>query len=236
MANILLLETSTSRCSAALAVNGKVVAHRETEEPKAHAAMLCPFVKEIMQEAALPFGNIDAVAVSGGPGSYTGLRVGVSTAKGLCFGAEKPLVSVDTLEVLAWQAIEGGFAPDGAVIVPMIDARRMEVYTKSFSSRGEALSECEAVILDENSFAGRFDRGETLVFIGDGAGKYKFFLESVSSPYLEKSVFIECCPDASGMVRPAFRKFVAGDFESSAYYEPFYLKEFVAGISRKSVL
>lgn len=236
MGRILLLETSTARCSAALADGNKIVSHRETEVPKAHASQLCPFVDGILKEMSLTLRDIDAVAVSGGPGSYTGLRVGVSTAKGLCFGAGKPLISVGTLEVLVWQAIESRELPHGAMIVPMVDARRMEVYTQVFSAGGEPLTECGAVVLDGDSFGDLFASGNMLVFIGDGVEKYRRLLEGQAPEKAASCIFIECCPDAGAMAVPALRKLEAGQFEDSAYYEPFYLKEFVAGISRKSVL
>ncbi|MBQ0006546.1 MAG: tRNA (adenosine(37)-N6)-threonylcarbamoyltransferase complex dimerization subunit type 1 TsaB [Alistipes sp.] len=236
MNRILLLETSTVRCSVALAEGMTIVSHRETDVPKAHASKLSPFVDEMLKETSLSMKDIDAVAVSGGPGSYTGLRVGVSTAKGLCFGAGKPLISVGTLEILAWQAAGMLESPIDAIIVPMVDARRMEVYTQTFSASCEALSECEAKVLDEDSFSKLFACGKKIVFVGDGVEKYHLFLKSHSPEKTASCIFLHCCPDASAMLSPSLRKFASGDFEDSAYYEPFYLKEFVAGISRKSVL
>jgi len=236
MSKILLLETSTSKCSAALSDGERIISHRETEDPRAHASRLCPFVDGILKEAGLAISDLDAVAVSGGPGSYTGLRVGVSTAKGLCFGGEKPLISVGTLDVLAWQAIEAHTLPSGAIIIPMVDARRMEVYTQTFSTAGEPLSECEAKVLDADSFSDLFASGNILVFIGDGVEKYRRFLEEHSPEKVSVCIFMEQCPDARAMAVPASRKAASGLFEDSAYYEPFYLKEFVAGVSKKSVL
>lgn len=236
MSKLLLLETSTSRCSAALCDGERIISHRETEEPKAHASRLSPFVESMLKETGLTLSDIDAVAVSGGPGSYTGLRVGVSTAKGLCFGGEKPLVSVGTLEVLAWQAAEAQTLPSGAIIIPMVDARRMEVYTQTFSADCKPLTECEAKVLDSDSFADLFASGCRLVFIGDGVGKYRSLLEEQAPEKAVACIFMECCPDACAMAVPALRRAAAGQFEDSAYYEPFYLKEFVAGISKKSVL
>jgi len=236
MSRILLIETSTSRCSAALVDGGTVTAHRQTEEPRAHASQLCPFVDGMLKEGSMTLQDLDAVAVSGGPGSYTGLRVGVSTAKGFCFGGDKPLISVGTLDILAWQAIGTRELPHGAIIIPMVDARRMEVYTQLFSSVGEPLSECESKVLDVCSFDDLSASGNLLVFVGDGVGKYRRLLEEQAPRKVEDSIFMECCPDACAMAVPASRRFDAGQFESSAYYEPFYLKEFVTGISRKSVL
>lgn len=236
MNRILLLETSTAKCSAALAEGMTIISHRETDVPKAHASRLSPFVDEMLKETSLSMNDIDAVAVSGGPGSYTGLRVGVSTAKGLCFGAGKPLISIGTLEILAWQAVGLSDVLPDAVIVPMVDARRMEVYTQTFSASCEPLSECGAKVLDGESFNDLFACGKKIVFIGDGVEKYRLFLETHFPRKTASAAFIQCCPDASAMISPALRKFTSGEFEDSAYYEPFYLKEFVAGISRKSVL
>ncbi len=234
---ILLLETSTVRCSAALSADGEIIGYRETSEPRAHAASLAPFVKELLEEAGVDFGMLDAVAVSGGPGSYTGLRVGVSTAKGICFGSSRPLISVGTLELLAYQALASGAVTSGSLIVPMVDARRMEVYTCQYSSECEPLSDCEAKILDADSFVQESSLYRNMVFIGDGVEKYRQFLVDTDlSGRLAGCTFLETCPDAKAMAIPALKKLEAGIFEDSAYYEPFYLKEFVAGVSKKSVL
>lgn len=234
---ILSLETSTAKCSAALSSEAGVLAFRETSEPKAHASSLAPFVKELMDEVSVSFAELDAVAVSGGPGSYTGLRVGVSTAKGICFGCGKPLVSVGTLEILAYQALESVPMTPQTLIVPMVDARRMEVYTQEFSSGCEPLTECRASILDGDSYLKEASEYGHIVFIGDGVRKYHDFLtQTAPAGVLNGASFIECCPDARAMQLPALRKFLAGQFEDPAYYEPFYLKEFVAGVSRKGIL
>jgi len=138
MAKILLIETSTALCSAALAEDGKILAQRENPD-REHASRLAPMVQEILDENGLECKDCDAVAVSKGPGSYTGLRVGVSTAKGLCFGAKLPLIAIGSLDVLVWQAIDEKLLPEGCkAIIPMIDARRMEVYTAVFFSRWQA--------------------------------------------------------------------------------------------------
>ena len=147
MDKIILIETSTALCSVALAENGVVTAYRESSAPKAHASLTAVFVQEVLSERGLVLGDCDAVCVSKGPGSYTGLRVGVSTAKGLCFGSGKPLLAVGTLDTLVAQA-EGEYK----YIIPMIDARRMEVYACVFEN-GAQITETEPVIVDENSFA-----------------------------------------------------------------------------------
>ena len=167
--------------------------------------------------------------MSCGPGSYTGLRVGVSTAKGLCFGAGIPLIAVDTLETLVWQAKDGGLLPEGCTsVIPMIDARRMEVYTAVFSPDGQRRSEIAPQIIDGGSFREELQAGPVL-FIGDGALKCKDVLDSPDA------VFVQACPRADAMLTPALRAFEQGKFEDVAYFEPLYLKQFVATVSRKNL-
>ena len=221
---ILMIETSTECCSVALSDGERIIASKAGDTPKLHASMLVPYISGILEEAGLPADGFDAVAVSEGPGSYTGLRVGVSTAKGLCFGSGKPLISVDTLQVLAMQA-EGRFRR----IVPMIDARRMEVYSAVFDTERNKLGETGAVILDENSFAEELELGSVL-FIGTGAEKFKTVCQHPNAS------FKVCSPLAEAMLIPALKSMQKKEFEDVAYFEPFYLKEFVAGISKKSVL
>ena len=229
MGRIILIETSTSLCSVALAENGKVVCERLSEEPRAHASLTAPFVNDILKERGLRVSDCDAVAVSKGPGSYTGLRVGVSTAKGLCFGAGIPLVSVGTLDTLVWQAIGEGLVPDTCgYIIPMVDARRMEVYTAVFSAEGKQLTPTEASVINEDSFKEYRSQGPVL-FIGDGAGKCQDVLQAPDAS------FIQCCPKASGMASPADAALREGRLEDVAYFEPFYLKEFVTTVSKKKL-
>lgn len=224
---ILSIETSTECCSVSLSEDGAVLARRSSNAPKVHASMLMPFVKEVLDEAGIAARSLDAVAVSGGPGSYTGLRVGVSSAKGLCFGLNVPLIAVDTLKILAVQGMESGCAPYR--IVPFIDARRMEVYTATFDSKGEKLTETEAVILDENSFADILSEGPVL-FIGTGVEKFKAICKSPNA------MFITCYPRAGSMAAPTLEAYKKKEFKDSAYFEPFYLKEFMIGVSKKSLL
>lgn len=227
MTRILLIETSTSLCSVALAEDGRITASRESAEPRVHAAMTAPFVKEVLGSLAVK--DLDAVCVGKGPGSYTGLRVGVSTAKGLCFGASIPLLSVGTLETLVYQARAEGLLPEGCRhVVPMIDARRMEVYSAVFTPDVRQVRETRPEIVTENSFADLLAEGPVL-FIGDGAEKCR---ETLSSP---NAYFVQCAPKAASMAEPAFAALQAGRFENVAYFEPFYLKEFVATVSRKNL-
>ena len=279
MERLILIETSTALCSAALAEDGVITAYRESSAPKAHASLTAVFIQEMLEEKGLTIADCDAVCVSKGPGSYTGLRVGVSTAKGLCFGSGKPLIAIGTLDILTAQAQEAssetGIAdPSGTVIadtsetviadtsetviadhsgtviadlignpshiVPMIDARRMEVYAATFkrtdapSNHSEAtprytqVTETAPAIIDETSYTDLLNEGPVL-FIGDGAGKCA---DVIKHP---NATFIQCWPKASAMLQPALRAYRERRFEDVAYFEPFYLKEFVATVSKKKL-
>ena len=229
MSKLLLIETSTALCSVALAVDGEVVASRESDQPRAHAAMTAPFIKELLDKRGLVAADLDAVCVSAGPGSYTGLRVGVSTAKGICFAAGIPLLSVGTLEVLVGQARAEGLIPEGCrYVIPLLDARRMEVYTAVFSPEGERLTEVEPRVIDAESFSRERSEGPVL-FIGDGAAKCSEVLAG------DGVRFVQAFPHAAAMLQPALREFEAGRFQDTAYFEPFYLKDFVATVSRRKL-
>ena len=229
MNRIILIETSTSLCSTALVEDGKVVCERLSTEPRAHASMTAPYVNEMLKERGLGVKDCNAVAVSKGPGSYTGLRVGVSTAKGLCFGAGIPLISVGTLDTLVWQAMDDGLVPEGCrYIVPMVDARRMEVYTAIFTPDGKQVTPTEAMVVGEDSFKEQLSEGPVL-FIGDGVGKCQGVINS------HNAHFVQCCPKASGMTRPAVAALNEGKFEDVAYFEPYYLKEFMTTTSKKKL-
>lgn len=220
---IILIETSTSLCSVALAENGAITAYRESSAPKAHASLTAVFVQQVLAERGLALSGCDAVCVSKGPGSYTGLRVGVSTAKGLCFGSGKPLVAVGTLDTLVAQADNSQFR----FIIPMIDARRMEVYSAVFEDSRQ-ITETTPVIVDENSFSEYLEQGPCL-FIGDGAGKCADVIRH------QNAHFCQCNPKASAMLHPAMEALNEKRFEDVAYFEPFYLKEFVATVSKKKL-
>ena len=224
MARILLIETSTSVLSVALAIDGTVVAERICREPRMQASLTAPLVKEVLDEAGLKAADCDAIAVSSGPGSYTGLRVGVSTAKGLAFGAGKPLIAVGTLDILVDGVMAGTDRP--SFIVPMIDARRMEVYTAVYSAEGERLTEIEAHIIGPDSFAPYLEKGKVL-FVGDGALKGKQVLTHPNA------LFEEAFSLARHMAPRAQKAFEEGKFENLAYFEPFYLKDFIPTTPKK---
>ena len=230
---IILIETSTALCSAAVSENGRIVAERRSSEPRAHAALTAPFVKELLDGCGWKPSDCDAVCVGMGPGSYTGLRVGVSTAKGLCFGADIPLLAVSTPEILFWQGKD--YQPEGcAAVLPVIDARRMEVYTCVFAPDGKQLTEIAPVVLDETGSGGGKDflekiphDGTPVQVIGDAAEK--------AAPFFPGAACIQACPEAKAMLRPAMRELEQGNFRDVAYFEPFYLKEFIATVSRKKL-
>ena len=226
MERIILIETSTALCSTALAEDGAIVSYKESSAPKAHASLTAVFIQDMLSERGLTIADCDAVCVSMGPGSYTGLRVGVSTAKGLCFGSRKPLLAVGTLDTLVAQAsaeAEGNYR----YIIPMVDARRMEVYTAVFED-GVQITETAPAIIDENSFADLLEQGPCL-FIGDGAGKCADVIKHPNAH------FHQCWPKASSMFAPAMKAYKEKRFEDVAYFEPFYLKEFVATVSKKKL-
>jgi len=229
MARILLIETSTAQLSTALAEDGTVIAFRTSGEARMQAALTAPFVKEVLDEKGLTVKDLDAVCVGKGPGSYTGLRVGVSTAKGLCFGAGLPLLSAGTLDVLVREAHRLGVVPAGCHrIVPMVDARRMEVYTAIFTPDGRQLAETRPVIVDADSFADILAEGPVL-FIGDGAVKCRAAIPS------QNAFFAEAFPTAMALAPLAEAAYQEKRFEDVAYFEPFYLKDFVATVSRKKL-
>ena len=220
---ILCIETSTAVLSVALARDGAVVCERVCIQPRSQAALTAPLVKEVLDAAGITAGACDAVCVSAGPGSYTGLRVGVSTAKGLAFGAGIPLLSMGTLDILV-----EGVEEKPAFIVPMIDARRMEVYTAVYSADGTRLTEVEARVIGPDAFAEYLEQGEVL-FVGDGALKCQ---EVITHP---NARFREAFPLARHMARRAQEDFDAGKFQDVAYFEPFYLKDFIATVSKKNL-
>ncbi len=229
MGSILLIETSAKICSAALAVDGKVVFSKRNDEGMAHARLLPSFVDEVLKN--LGGAKIDAVAVSSGPGSYTGLRIGVATAKGLAFGYDAPLISVPTLELLAYTVKSSVEVEKDALICPMIDARRMEVYSQLFDVDVKEAGETQAEIITEDSYKELLQTGKKVYFAGDGSAKCSGVITS------ENAVFVDSIePDAANMAELAERRLRNGEFVDVAYFEPFYLKDFVATQSKHKVL
>jgi len=233
MALILSLETGTEICSVGLARDGQLLSLRESNDGRNHARVLGVYVRELLEEMEVDPDELHAVAVGRGPGSYTGLRVGVSLAKGLCYGAGIPLIAVNSLQSLARVALEDAEAGildldslDGMILCPMIDARRMEVYTQRFDSRLTPLSEVEALILDERTFDDLLPENRIVVF-GDGASKLKNVRQH---PGITEIPVLASARGMSTLAEQAFRN---NDFADTAYFEPYYLKDFVVIPSRK---
>lgn len=234
MALILCIETGTDICSVGIARDGELTSLRESDQGRDHAKHLGLFVDELLRETGIAPDELDAVAVGMGPGSYTGLRIGVSFAKGLCYGLNIPLIAVGSLDALAEVAIEDYEAGildvdnwDDALLCPMVDARRMEVYTRLYNAKGEPLSEVSAEIIDENSFAEQRAERQMVIF-GNGAAK--------CCEVLPDATYINITPSARGLARLAQQRLDNGQTEDIAYFEPFYLKDFVVIPSKKRLL
>jgi len=213
---ILNIETATKNCSVSIAKNGETILCKEiAEEGYSHAEKLHVFIEEVIEESKISVQDLAAIAVSQGPGSYTGLRIGVSAAKGLCFALNIPLIAVDTLQTLASQAN----VSEGKII-PMLDARRMEVYSEVFNANLEIERQIEAEVIDENSFK---DFTETVYFVGDCAEKCKPVLTKDNFVFLEDIKY----PSAAAMSKISFDKYQKSDTVDVAYFEPYYLKDFM---------
>ena len=232
MSLILCIETGTDICSVGIARDGELLSLRESDEGRDHARKVGVFVDELLRETGIAPDDLDAVAVGKGPGSYTGLRIGVSFAKGLCYGLRKPLLAVGSLDALVEVAREdyeaGILAVDDwqhARLCPMVDARRMEVYAQVFDSEGVAQSEVSAEVVSEESFAAYRQAGEPFVIFGSGARK--------CADLLAGATFVEVTPSARGLARLAQQALDEGRTEDIAYFEPFYLKDFVVTTSKK---
>lgn len=232
MAVILNIETSTEVCSVALTSEGQVLDHRENYEGQTHATLLSQYVKEMLDYARSREMKIEAIAVSIGPGSYTGLRIGLSEAKGLAFGLQVPLIGVNTLQLMAVATMFNHFIDEDKVLyVPMIDARRMEVYTAAYDSALEPVLTPQAMILDENSFSDLLEQGYTLVVMGNGSDKARQVLTREGVRFIAgiKPVAVE-------MLALAEKAWREQRFLDVAYSTPLYLKEFQATKPKNPVL
>ena len=233
---ILNLDTSTQICSVALSSEGALLGIMESHDEKSHSRRLSVFINTLMKENGLETSGLDAVAVSMGPGSYTGLRIGISTAKGIAYGSNIPLIGIRTLDALASGALEDKNIlriiekNRSALLCPMIDARRMEVYTALYSSSGEIIQDISAQIIDENSYHNELETG-SVVFFGNGAAKCR---ENISHP---NAVFIDGIEtSARNMVPLAEESCLQKKFENVAYFEPLYLKDFIATIPKNKII
>ena len=215
---ILNIETATTNCSVSIAKDGETIVLKEDNDKSySHAERLHVYIDSALKEVGITGADLSAIAISKGPGSYTGLRIGVSTAKGLCFALDKPLIAVPTLAALAKQA-----PMDHGVVVAMLDARRMEVYSAIYDSNYNEIRATEAQILDENAFAENLQNGK-VYFIGNGVEKTKTLITNPNAIFIEDKL-----PSANEMSALAFKKYQNNDFEDVAYFEPYYLKDFVA--------
>lgn len=231
---ILCLETATTLCSVALCDNNGIVALKESREGKSHASLLTVFIGEVMEEAGISARELEAIAVSKGPGSYTGLRIGVSVAKGIAYASTIPLIGIDT--TLAMYNGFCSYAKENISFVasdlfcPMLDARRMEVYDTIFDASGKIYRELKAEVIDENSFSG-IPSSSRIFFFGDGAEKCRNIVRHKNA-----SFFYDFNMSAAHLCSPSFEALSKQHFEDVAYFEPFYLKDFITSKPVKNVL
>ena len=222
---ILQIETATTSCSVAIAHNGHVLAFKELDQRNIHAEVITLFIESVFAGAGKQYSDLDAVAISSGPGSYTGLRIGVSTAKGLCYALDKPLIAIETLKAMADGIV---FNPDtnlptDTLLCPMIDARRMEVFTAVFDNKGSKVIPTTALIIDQDSFADLLTQHE-IIFFGDGAAKCRNAITHPNARFIDGFT-----NSAVHLTAAAKTNFDTGIFENLAYFEPYYLKDFIAG-------
>lgn len=218
MSVILCIETASTNCSVAVGAEGKLISIKEDFSSSfSHAERLHVFIREILIENNLELQDLDAIAISKGPGSYTGLRIGVSAAKGLCYSLNLPLISISTLTAIAHQVTEKGN------IIPMLDARRMEVYTAVFDQNKNQIQQTAAKILEPTSYLEQLEKGKAF-FIGSGVAKFSEICAHPNAVFIQDKM-----PSAREMVALADAKYKISDFEDVAYFEPYYLKDFMAG-------
>lgn len=223
MSNILCIETATTNCSVALSIYGEQVVLKEDKGMQySHAERLHPYIEEVLASAKINKKELTAIAISKGPGSYTGLRIGVSAAKGLCYALGIPLISISTLKALSHQVV----CDEDSYVVPMLDARRMEVYSAVFDASYRLVRPIEAQILTENSFQEYLEKSK-VYFVGNGVSKFEEICHHPNAVFIK-----EVLPSASQMCQLAEAKRTAGDYEDVAYFEPYYLKDFIAGVPK----
>lgn len=227
---ILCIETSTTVCSVSLTKDGKVIASRSSYEQNSHSKLLGKFVDSIFKQEGISPSQLTAVAVSKGPGSYTGLRIGVSLSKGLSYALNKPLISIDTLQIMAVAATQSFQNNDRDIFCPMIDARRMEVYTSFFDYSSKKITTTKNLVITGGSFAAELQTNR-IIFFGDGATKCESVIKHKNAIFL-KNIY----PLASNMAFLAYKKHIEKKYVDTAYFEPFYLKSFIATTPKKKVL
>ena len=231
---IICLETATNLCSVALCNSGGVITLKETNESKSHASMLTVFIEEILKENGLRAHDLEAIAVSKGPGSYTGLRIGVSVAKGIAYAASIPLIGIETTYSMfrgmseMWN--KNSAADNNTLFCPMLDARRMEVYNAIYDINGKTVKEISAEIIEEDSFM-NIPESNKIIFFGDGASKCKEVIKRTNIHFADEYVI-----SAAHMHTPAIKALKDHHFEDVAYFEPFYLKDFITTKPKKNIL
>lgn len=227
---ILCLETATPLCSVALCDNAGIVALRESNDGKSHASLLTVFINEVLKEAGIGAADLEAVAVSKGPGSYTGLRIGVSAAKGISFASGIPLIGIDTLYSMFWGLAGGKTINKERLYCPMLDARRMEVYYAVYDPEGNVVKEIAAEVMNENSFMNFHDDKE-IIFFGDGSRKIRNIFKRPNVIFDD-----EFRVSAAHLCIPSRKAFISRRFEDLAYFEPMYLKDFITTKQKKNIL
>jgi len=228
MAHLLHIETAADFCSICLSQNETILVERSTNQKNTHAAQITLLIEAVLADAGISLKNLDAIALSAGPGSYTGLRVGSSTAKGICYALDRPLIAVDTLKALAWASYD--LHQKTAIYVPMIDARRMEVYTALYDEQLNEKEATSAKIIDKDSFSDYFDRGQQLVFSGNGAAKCQEFLNHPLATFLSVPI------QAKNIVHLAYTSYQKKTFEDLAYFSPNYFKAPNITQSKRNIL
>ena len=236
MKRLLHIETATRACSVSISEGEQIIAIKESHEANIHSKKLGLFIEELLNKTRFSIQQLDGISVSIGPGSYTGLRIGVSTAKGLAYGGDIPVIALETLNILAMHVLEENKIPEHSdidlpvMLCPMIDARRMEVYCKLLNTKMLECSKVEAKIINQNSFMTELANNR-LIFFGDGSEKCREIIDHHNALFLT-GIF----PSSRYMLEMALKKLASKDFVDTAYFEPFYLKDFIATVPRNKVL
>jgi len=230
MSLILCIETATPVCSVALSKDGETISLKETARKNSHSEVVTLFIDDLLRENKIQYTDLNAVAASKGPGSYTGLRIGVSTAKGLCYALDIPLIAINTLRSMAYGMakiyLKERKTSENILFCPMIDARRMEVYSAIYNKDNNEVRETKAEIIDKNSFSEYLEQNQ-MIFFGDGATKCKSIITHPNAVF-----YNDIHTSATNMLSLAEEKFQKQQFEDVAYFEPFYLKDFIAGVPK----
>jgi len=223
---LLLLESATEVCSVALSKGSEIIADRCLEKGNSHTEHLFPFIERVLLEGNCSISELSGVVLSIGPGSYTGLRIGASTAKGICYALNIPLIGISTLQSIVFGALDQQNEGQNILFCPMIDARRMEVFTALFNKNGEPITQVESKIIDKDFFCRELENN-IIYFCGNGMIKCKSFIQHPNAYFIESTLV------AQNMLHPALSKFESKQFEDVAYFEPFYFKEYIA---KKSIM